>query len=335
MKKIIPALIFLLCAVMLASGCSQDQNNTGIVARVNDRPITLERLQVRYDFKKLSIAADNPSVAALKKEYGGILSDILVEELVAQDLEALDLGVTSEEVAAAEAEIRVDYPEGAFEEVLVEEYIDIDSWRQELRARLTMEKFFREVLRPGITIGYEEAEAYYREHIQEFYLPSRVRFSLVSSPSRDAIVSAMKQYRHGERIEDQAGKFDRVSVRDIRMREDRLTVTWKNALKGLKSGEASSVLTAKGGYEVLIYLETIPAKILDPSQAYPVVERVLLDNKLREAFDHWLSDALATAVISVSPHLPLEIKNAGRDMAGAAQPEDESEISAAENATAP
>ncbi|WP_461209532.1 peptidylprolyl isomerase [Desulfocurvus sp. DL9XJH121] len=309
MKRILLACIVLAWVLGSLSGCAPEPDAKGVVARVNGRPVTMERLQVRYDFKKLSVAADNPSVAALKKEYGHILADIVVEELVSQELEARGLAVTPEELAEAEADIRSDYPEGAFEQVLVEEYIDIESWRQELRSRLTMEKFFHEVLRPGITIGYEEAEAYYRERIQDFFLPARVRFHLVSGPSRDAIESAMQSYRSGESIEDQPGKFDRVHVREVRVREDQLTVTWKNALKGLGPGEASSVIADKGGYEVLIYDETIPARVLDPSQAYPVVERMLVDAKLREAFDHWLEGRLATADISVSALLPMNAKD--------------------------
>lgn len=334
MKEIISLCVLLLLALAVLPACTPEQDDTGIVARVNGRPITLERLQVRYDFKKLAVASETPSVAGLKKEYGGILADILMEELVAQDLESLDLAVTDEELQAAEDEVRADYPEGAFEAVLVEEYIDLDSWRQELRGRLTMEKFFREVLRPGITIGYQEAEAYYREHIQDFYLPEREHFYLVTSRGRDAIESALENLRKGEAIEDQPARFDRVNVRELRVRVDQLTVTWKNALKGLAPGEASSVLTAKGGYEALVYVGPIAAKVLSPTQAYPVVERELLDAKLHEAFNLWLNDALAAATISVTPHLPIMMEKLEQNSAVSAEVEEPESGAAPEAANA-
>ncbi|MBU1004137.1 MAG: peptidylprolyl isomerase [Proteobacteria bacterium] len=307
MKRIICALALTLVAMFGLPGCHGDQEENGIVARVNGRPITLEQLQLKYDFKKLSFAAETVGVVALKKDYGGILTDLIVQELVTQELETLGFSVTDDEVAAAESVIRADYPEGAFEEVLVEEYLDLQYWRQELRNRLAMEKFFNEVLRPDITIGYEEAEAYYKTHIQEFYLPLRLRFQLVSGPSREAVQNALNLYRKGESLESLQGRFDRLVIREIRLREDRLTVNWKNALKGLGVGEASSVISGENGFEALVFSERIPAKVLDPSQAYPVVERVLLDQKLRESFDSWLQEALAVAVIKVSPHLPLKL----------------------------
>lgn len=316
MKRLFFALILSLLALSGLSGCHGDQEEPGVVARVNGRPITLEELQLKYDFKKLSFATETTGVAALKKDYGGILTDLLVQELVSQELETLGLSVTDEELAAAEAEIRADYPEGAFEEVLVEEYLDLDYWRHELRNRLTMEKFFSEVLRPDITIGYEEAEDYYKTHIQEFYLPPRIRFQLISGPSREGVQSALDLYRGGESLTALQGRFDRIAIREIRLREDRLTVNWKNALKGLNPGDASSVLSGAGGYEALVFLEKIPAKVLDPSQAYPVVERVLLDQKLRDSFDSWLEDAMAVARIEVSPHLPLKFTGADENQTG-------------------
>jgi len=309
MKRILSVLVLTIIALSGLCACGGDKEVPGVVARVNGRPITLDELQLKHDFKKLSFATETTGVAALKKDYGNILTDLIVQELVAQELEHLGLSVTDKELAAAEDEIRADYPEGAFEEVLVEEYLDLDYWRHELRNRLTMEKFFSEVLRPSITIGYEEAEAYYKDHIQEFYLPQRIRFQLISGPSREGVQSALDLYRGGESLESLQGRFDRIVIREIRLREDRLTVNWKNALKGLSPGEASSVLSGASGYEALIFLEKIPAKVLDPSQAYPVVERVLLDQKLRASFDSWLEDTMAVAKIEITPQLPVKLSS--------------------------
>lgn len=294
----------LMALIFALGGCSGEGEQQGVVARVNGRPITLDRLELKYDFMHLDSSFDAaPSVAQLKEDYGHLLGDLIVQELVDEELERRDLGVTQEEVQAAEDEVRADYPEDTFEQVLVEEYIDIDYWRQELRARLALEKFFSEVLRPGISLGYEEAEAYYRQHINEFYLPPRLRIYLVSGPSRDAVQSAVDLYRKNSSVDAIEGKFEQVEVRELRVREDRMTIAWKNALKPLSPGDATPVMTSESDFQSLIYLEKSPAKVLDPSRAYPVVEKVLVERKLREAFDAWLSDALANASIEVSTHL--------------------------------
>jgi hypothetical protein len=245
-------------------------------------------------------------VARHKSEYGQALSELIIRELLAQTLAAKGLAVTDEELASAEANIRADYPEGAFEEVLVEEYIDVNYWREELRARLAVEKFFAEVLRPGVSIDYREAERYYRDHVQDFHVPERVRFVRVGGPSRDVVENALESYKAGDSLEAVSADFEQISTREIVMRRDRLTKDWSDALGGLKPGEASPVLTARRGFEALVFSEVIPAQTLDASQAYPLIERELLDQKLVAAFSAWLDGQMATADIAVTPLLEIE-----------------------------
>ena len=307
-----------LWAVLVLGACSSNTEEAGIVARVNGRPITLHQLELKYDFMHLGWGGDiNPTVARLREDYGQVLGDLVVQTLLDQELERRGMSVTDEELKAAEDEIRADYPEGTFEQVLVEEYIDIRYWREELRARLAMEKFFSDVLRPQIRLDYQEAEAYYREHVSDFYLPARVRFHLVRGPSRELVESALKLYRETGDVKAVEGKFNKVTVRELKMREDRLTADWAAALKGLEPGQAGPILSDDTSYMALVFLERSSARVLDPSRAYPVVEKVLLEEKLREAFQQWLAGEMRRAEIVVSPHLKLDAEAAASE-AGAA-----------------
>ncbi len=292
-------------AVLLLSSCSRNPEEKGVVAKVNGRPITLQQLETRHSSSLSSPGENNPSVGRLKEEYGEVLGGLVVEELVAEALEKRRIPVTDEELKKAEAEIRADYPEGSFEQVLVEEYIDLDIWRQQLRSRLAIEKFFREVLRPEIKIDYQEAEAYYKDHIHDFYLPPRVRFIMVRGPSLEVVDKAVEAFRQ---TQDPAAVGERIplaQVQDLKMREDRLTSSWRNALKGLEPGQASSSQADRDGFTRLILMENTPAKVLDPSRAYPLVEKVLVEVKLGKAFDSWLTKQVGRADIRVTPLLPL------------------------------
>ena len=314
MNKLLLCLAF---AFVIACACTANNEEPGVIARVNGRPIHLHQLESKYDFMHLNWAGDmNPTVKKLKTDYGRILSDLIVQELVAQALDERGLAVMERELDRAEENVRSDYPKGAFEQVLVEEYIDIKFWREELKARLTLEKFFQEVLRPQVKLDYQEAEAYYKEHISDFYLPTRVRFFLIRGPSRDLVKSAVNLYREERDVEALSRKFNQVTVQELKMREDALTVSWRNALKGLSPGEAGAILTDNLGFQVLILLERYPAEVLDPSRAYPLVEKVLLEQKLRREFDKWLEKELQRAAIFVSPHLrfeDMEIKDEDQD----------------------
>lgn len=295
-----------LALALLSAACTRSPEEKGVVAKVNGRPITLQQLEMRHGFAVLAGPGENnPSVARLQEEYGQVLGDLVVLELVAQALEKRGLQVVDEELARAEAEIRTDYPPGAFEQVLVEEYIDLDTWRQQLRARLALEKFFREVLRPEIKLDYQEAEAYYKDHIHDFYLPPRVRFIMLRGPGLELVDQAVAAYAQSPDPAAVNARFPQVLVQDLKMREDRLTAAWRGALKGLAPGQASPSLAERDGFTRLILVENTPAKVLDPSRAYPLVEKVLVEEKLGRAFDAWLAVQSASADIRVTPLLSL------------------------------
>lgn len=295
--------VFFLLLVALC-GCAGDSQDIGIVARVNGSPIYLTQLEFQHDqFQADAAGGYVPSVGKLRSEYGDILGDLIVQELVVQELQRRDMAVTDEEVQEAEQAVRSDYPEGAFEQVLVEEYIDLKSWRMQLRYHLAQKKFYQQVLRPQIKIDYKEAEKYYRDHISDFYLPESLRVLVVRGPSRELVEKAVEKFRIDRDHVQLATAFGEVETREVVVREGRLSAAWRNAVSGLEPGQSSTVLADKFGFESLVLLERSKAKVLEPAQAYPLVEEALLESKLNSALEEWLSATLATAHISVSEHL--------------------------------
>lgn len=296
--------LFLFSLLVLVVGCSNTSEDMGIVARVNGAPILLSQLEFQHDqFQADTAGAYVPSVEKLKSEYGEILTELIVQELVVQELVQQDLGVTEHELLKAEETVRADYPEGAFDQMLIEECIDLKSWRRQLRNYLAMKKFFQQILRPQIKIDYKEAQDYYRKHISDFYLPESLRILVVRGPSREIVERAVEKYLAEKDQVNLATAFGEVETREVVVREGRLSATWKNALSGLQPGQSSGVLTDRFGFEALILQERSPAKVLAPAQAYPLVEKALLEDKLQDAFATWLGQAVARADITVSSHL--------------------------------
>jgi len=294
-----------LCLLMVALlGCAGDSEDIGIVARVNGEPIYLSQLEFQHDqFQADTVGAYVPSVEKLKSEYGDILADLIVQELVVQELASQDLAVTQHEMLKAEEAVRADYPEGAFEQMLIEEYIDLKSWRRQLKYHLAMKKFYHQVLRQQIKIDYKEAEKYYRDHISDFYLPESMRILVVRGPSRELVEKAVEKFLAEQDQLNLATAFGEVETREVVVREGRLSAAWRNAITGLEPGQSSGVLTDRFGFEALVLLERSRAKVLEPAQAYPLVEEALLESKLHGAFESWLSGSISSVKMSVSEHL--------------------------------
>ena len=297
----------------LLAACAGESDDMGIVARVNEQPIYMTQLEFQHDqFQADTADPFVPSVEKLRQEYGRILSGLIVQELVVQELASREMAVAPEELERAEAEVRADYPEGAFEQMLVEEYIDLKAWRIQLRNHLALMKFHAQVLRPSIKIDYKEAEKYYRDNISDFYLPESLRVLVIRGPSRQIVEKAVEKYLEKPDGDQVAAAFEEVETREVVVREERLSAAWKNVLGGLSQGQSSGVLTDRFGFEALVLLERSPAKVLAPAQAYPLVEKALLESKLQAAFESWLNESLASATITVSSHILKEREQQSR-----------------------
>lgn len=291
-------------------GCTRrSQDEVGVVARVNGKPITLELLEFQYDllhFNALSGAL--PSVGSLRDAYGEILGQLIAQELVAQELAVRGQEVSEEELAQAEAKVRADYPDDTFAQTLAEEFIDLEMWRRQLRYVCGIEKFQRLVLRPTIRLDYREVEDYYKAHLNDFRLPERVRVLVVRAPERALVEKVLGQYRQLKDAAALAQSFPGAQVREVVVPRDLLTPAWADALHGgsARSEEAGghgAILSSRVGFEGLLLLERLGAQTLDIAQAYPQVEAALLEQRLQQAFDVWLGKAVDAAVILVSERL--------------------------------
>ncbi|OEU71648.1 MAG: parvulin peptidyl-prolyl isomerase [Desulfovibrio sp. S3730MH75] len=300
MKKIV---ILLLLSLLLISGCKDKNEEPGIIARVNGKPIYLTQLDYKYDLMHDGSAGFVPSVNQVRSEYGQILGDIIVQELVTQELQERNVPVSDQELKEAEDEVRSDYPEGAFEQILIEEYIDLNSWRRQLRYQLAMDKFFSQILRPEIKIDYKEAEAYYRTHLSDFYISAGYQFIMIKGFSRDLVAKGVKLYREGVSTDKISGTLKQVSVREIWIRNDQLPAEWESFVKELEPGKASPVITQEREFICLILKEKKSATLLTPLQAYSTVEKVLLEKKLDDKFELWLQKKIAASNIKISKEL--------------------------------
>ena len=294
-----------LLVTCLLIGCSGERpEESGVVAVVNGAPIRLAALEARHEVGRLGMPSfDNPAVEELRTEYGATLADLIVSRLVAQELARRKLSPTPQELAEAEEAVRADYPGDAFERLLLEEHLDLTRWRVMLADRVAQEKFTREVLRPTVRVGVSEAATYYKEHINTFTRPASVRVLVVSGRDADAVKALLPQARKLGQGEGASGIARAV------LPEAGLPTAWRDALKGLKPGEATPPLPSGREQVGLVLLERLPSAVLDPAKAYARVEALLAEEKLTKAFAAWLAEALAGASISINRQLLAEGKS--------------------------
>jgi hypothetical protein len=91
-----------------------------------------------------------------------VLREMTEELILRQRARELGLTVSDAELDRAENQIRSDYPEGVFEETLLENAVSYTAWREKLRSRLLVEKVIREDLESRIRISAEDVADYFQ-----------------------------------------------------------------------------------------------------------------------------------------------------------------------------
>jgi hypothetical protein len=311
MKPIRPLIVVfaLLCGAL--PGCLTESPQRGVVAVVNGRPIHLRLVEARHDAGGLNVIARNPSVDLLQQQYGAILAELIVQELVVQELERLGLSVTDEDMAPPMEVIRGDYGDEIFHEALSEEYVDEKTWRALFRYTAAMSRFNERVLRPKIRLTEAEVETYYVEHAAEFLAPSRLSLLVLTGSSQKAVTEARDRALAGgwgKSLRDHQGVWSqRVDIRPSHVSD-----IWQEEIGKLTVGKGTRIRETNEVFQCLILEKRLPARRLSLVDAYLQIEQVLVEKKMEELFADWLEAAMTRASISVAAQLLPQDRSKGK-----------------------
>ena len=295
------------CCCLLLAACLEARLPDGVVATVNGEPITLRRLQTLLDSRSPSLGAmRKPSLENMRREYGEGLGTLIIYALVRQDLQRLQMTVSPATMEAAVAEVKNDYGGGdGLDKFLAEESLDPAEWRALLFEHLSMLTFERRVLAPGIRISLPELRDYYQTHEDDFRMPETLRVCLVSAESRKDVEGFCAVFPGGL---GEARK--NVQLQCLNVRSGDLPQNWQKAAAALKPGQCAPPRQEDGLWRGLALLEIHPPAQMNLAETYPIVENILREQKMSEAFESWLEKSLAAAVIKVAKDIAPDLLTA-------------------------
>jgi hypothetical protein len=293
--------MFWFCLAPLAAACSQGAAPSGTVATVNGQPISLRQLNAAQALTHFQRAWDSSefSVDALRKQYGIALASLIVRTLVMQELRKNGLDVPPERIRTEEARIRADYPGGEFEQALLEVQMDIQTWREFLYHQFALELFSEKVLSRDIEPSLQEIQAYYAQHEKEFYYPASLYLRIISGMEKDQVEVARAALLDASgpplppEILEQKTVMSKASVPE----------EWVKDVEALKVGEVSPVRKMRFQHQAVQVLEELPANSMSIVDAYPLIERALIEEKADEKYALWIEQAVRNADIRVSVYL--------------------------------
>lgn len=161
------------CMIMLVlAGCSCTKDASqpaDVLIRADQQTVTMVQFERAFTVARLACSDERPADPRMIQAARRRLLQQMTEELIVdRRAQELGIGLDDEDLEAAIGEIKRDYPENEFEQMLLEKAIPFSLWKERLQKRLLMEKVIDRDLVQSQNISPQEIEAYYKTHENEF-----------------------------------------------------------------------------------------------------------------------------------------------------------------------
>lgn len=277
---------------VLFCGCHEKPLPPGTLACVNGELIHMSAVQALLDSRAASQGLRlRPAVSEMRSSYREALATLMAAALARQELAERGLAIDEKKLDEAVAQVKKDYASAGQEDVWADSVLREDEWRQLAAGQLALELLIRQVLAPAIKISLADIRAYYEEHSKEFTLPAwgRVCFLEGEKPELEAWCAAV----------DADNTSPVATCMDARLAH--LPEPWVKNLA--RTGACGKIIEQEGHWRaVAVVSRSQPEKLL-LSEAYGLIENILLAERRQAAFETWLEKKLAASSVLVNPEL--------------------------------
>ncbi len=297
---------FLVMALMLAlaliSACTERHDpGKEIALEVGGRKITVDQLQ--EDIVLQSAELVDPASQSVTLQ-GAILDSIVDHYIIVEYAEEHDISVSQAELLRAIQKIKKDYPGDSFRETMLRRYVSIDQWKEALKRQLLRKKVFDSITMVTRPPSHIQIERYYRDHLQDFSRPARVRFRQIVTRSKTKAREALDRIKKGESIADLARSFsysaEAANGGEVGwVEKGQLVPSMDKVLFSLPVGKVSSIVKSPYGYHIFQVMEKDPGGLQPLKKVAMKIQAQLYAQAKERAFGKWLEQQRSKIAVKV------------------------------------
>jgi foldase protein PrsA len=272
--------------------CSPEAGpSQAVVIRVGDRSITVGDLERTVETTSLENGIPKEQIwSSIGRLVDTIVDDALVLEY------GRDKGITLSEIELERAiqDIVKDYPEGSFEEMLLNRCIDYGEWKSRFREQLLLKKVVEEHSRSLAPVSYHAIKSYYEERKEDFWHPVRAQFMQIVSRTKDEAEAVLSRLQGGEdmaRLWKEQSSYSRLQgdrcscwvTRDV------LPPPLADIIFSIPLGEVSNIIKTAYGYHIVKVLKREPKGRKQVLEVMGEIENRLLSERIERHYAEWIA----------------------------------------------
>jgi parvulin-like peptidyl-prolyl isomerase len=287
---------FLYVVVLL--GACQPEMGDDVVALVNGQSITNSELAARQRVWAVTpmSKSDTPGLRRMA------LNQLIEEELILQAADEAGIEVSDKDLEARIDEIKKDFPKDSFKEMLIREYIDYETWREDLHRRMIIEKATRIEAAKRVKPDPEKWQAFFNANRGIADPLRRVKVIHLTLADQDRVAAALKKIRAGKDFEATAKKEIGKPVGDpIWVYPNMLPPEMAQVLVSAEPGQVTEVVRNEFGYTIFKILDVEKKERQDPVLIMARLRREFRRIQEDEAFREWVTELKQRAKIIINP----------------------------------
>ena len=310
MKKVIPkGLLFLFAALVAAwPACDAfDRPAEKVVISVGSRKITPEDLKTH-----LKRMAFEPDVAS-QERFDSFVEMLVDHYLVLEYGKQQGLSVSDEELENTVREIKKDYAEKDFQDLLLKGYIDYGEWKEGLREQLLIKKITSKASVAAPQVSVEEMKAYYDSHREEFRRPAMVRFRQIVTRTKEEADNIQKRLVQGGDMAATVAQSSKVpasagSSEPGWFAKGDLDESIEKVVFSLPVGKVSGVVDTPYGFHIFEVLGRKPEGVRSLPEAMTEIEAKLRYERQEAFYSDWLQNLRKAIPVKIDRALLKELE---------------------------
>ncbi|MGL4722674.1 MAG: peptidyl-prolyl cis-trans isomerase [Desulfovibrionaceae bacterium] len=285
----------------LLFSCSSNELPPSVVAKINNRYISLDELKAMHEVQTVSWELPvPPTFEETRLEYADVLMEMIVTLLLEEELIKNNIIISDTDVQKELDLLQNDYTPEEFERMLVENYIELKGWKAQLRSRLIWDSFLKNILHPQVSVDPREIEAFYEENKESFRKSSSVRIYILASAKKESLIRAQKAVKESISVADIRKMYPHVIIDEVFTLEENLPQKLSSTLK---KGNFTEIRKDGNDFVCLYLLERFPAGVPPLKSIELVVEQRLIEEKLDSLYEETINFLLKKTIIEVAPSL--------------------------------
>jgi parvulin-like peptidyl-prolyl isomerase len=293
-------LILLLCSCRQSASPPED---SPVVAVVGDETILLSDFQkaLSESHPGQSFPDSGDAAEAFKED---LLDQMVTHRLLLSEARRRGLAVDPEEVDAEINEMKGEYSESEFEQLMTEKNVGKEAWREKISEELLVQKVARSAMAEPVTVSDEEVNRYYDLHRDEFKTEEAVRARQIVVPTDAEAQQIRELLTEGQDFEEIARARsispDASEGGDLGFFKKGEMPEEFDVVFDLPVGKISPVVRSPFGFHLFKVEEHRPPSKLGESEAKRKIREKLTRLKQKERYEEWLAELRRKADVRIN-----------------------------------